>query len=86
MVDLFRDLTTVVRRCDEGDPSQRHKLISFLSCLAGRMMALLLLILSPLALAAASMSRRQDLPEGATTLAVFEEITSSETYVLRRSS
>jgi hypothetical protein len=39
----------------------------------------LILILCP-ALAAA-FTPRQDLPEGATTLAVFQETTSSETYV-----
>jgi hypothetical protein len=39
-----------------------------------------ILVLCPLALAA-TFSPRQDLPEGATTLVVFEETTSSETYV-----
>jgi len=41
----------------------------------------LILILCPLALAA-TFTPRQNLPEGATTLVVFQETTSSETYVL----
>ena len=68
---------------DQHESPRKHHLL--ISHARRSSMFPLILIICPLALAA-TFTPRQDLPEGAITLAVFQENTSSETYVIPRGS